>query len=86
MPSFKQSLDQFGIEVQTLHAKNVEQVEDYVYNMVRARSPVDLGAYKANHNRSSDKPNYYWDEDKRSGREPAPTGGKFPTFFVSTGC
>ena len=84
--SFAQDVDKFMLEVETLHTENVEAVEDYVYNQIRAKSPVDSGAYKANHNRSNDSPDYSWSPNKTSGQAPAPTGGKFPAFFVATGC
>ena len=82
--SFSQSLDDFvEIEVITKHQDNVEMVEDYVYNQIRAKSPVRDGVFKANHNRSSDAPDYSFDPDKTFSSEPAPTGGKFPVFFVA---
>ena len=84
--SFKADLDKFmKVEVITAHTENVEQVEDYVYNQVVAKSPVKSGAYRANHNRTSNSPDYSFSKSKTSGREPAPTGGKFPVFYVANG-
>ena len=83
---FAQDVDKFMLKVENTNQEITEQVEDYVYNQIRAKSPVDSGAYRASHNRSSNAPDYSWNPNKTSGQEPAPTGGKFPVFFVSTGC
>ena len=83
---FAQDLDKFMLEVDTQHTENVEAVEDYTYNQVRAKSPVDSGAYRSSHNRSNGSPDFSWNPNKKSSVEPAPTGGKYPVFYISTGC
>jgi len=84
--TFATDVDKFMLEVENQNKAITEAVEDAVYSQIRSKSPVDSGAYRSNHNRSNDNPNYDWNPNKTSSQEPAPTGGKFPVFYVSTGC
>ena len=73
-------------EIPKQHAIVVGNVEDYVYNFIIAHSPVDTGAYRANHHRTADSPNYSFDKNKTNNKEPKPviTNG-FKTFYVANG-
>jgi len=85
--SFASDLDDFvEVEIPKLHSENVTRVEEYVYNRILSTSPVDTGAYRANHNRSEGKPDYSFSKSTTHGRQSAPfTRDGLVSLFVSNG-
>lgn len=85
--TFKADLDTFTqVTVAKLHRANLASIEDYVYNFIVSTSPVDEGAYRANHHRTEGSPDASFDINKKSGKEPSPVGESgFKVFFVTNG-
>ncbi len=86
MSKFGQSIKFFEDDVTKKHAETVRGIEDYVYNQLRAKSPVLSGAYRSNHNRTLGAPDYTFSKDKTSSEEPQPTPeGSFFNMYISNG-
>ena len=60
-------------DLRIANANKVAEIEAFAYNALRAKSPVDTGAYRANHNRSASGPDHSFDPSKTSGEQPAPS-------------
>lgn len=74
------------IEVPKVFTKEVAAIEDYLYNFIISTSPVDTGAYRANHHRTADSPNFSFNPAKTSGKEPSPVGNDgFRKFYIANG-
>lgn len=86
MSRFGQALKFFEDETKKQYVKNLTGVENYVYNQLRAKSPVDSGAYRSNHNRSLGSPVYDFSKGKTNSVQPAPVAsGTFFNMYVSNG-
>ncbi len=86
MSEFGIALKFFVDEIREKHAKSVKGIEDYVYNQLRAKSPVLSGAYRSNHNRTVGAPDYSFDPGKTSSSAPAPIPeGSFFDMYISNG-
>ena len=85
--SFQSDINDFiKVQVPKQHAEVVGNVEDYVYNFVVLKAPRASGAFQANHHRTEGKPNYSFDKNITSNREPSPVKDDgFKKFFVANG-
>ena len=61
-------------------------VEAYTFDQVYSHSPVESGRYRANHNRTAEKPDFRFDWGKESGKAPPPRiRGPFTSLYIANG-
>lgn len=75
----------FVKDIAKVHAENTMKIEDYLYNFLLSNSPVDTGAYRANHNRSADKPDPSFNERVTFKIEPQPLVKGYKSLFITNG-
>lgn len=86
MSKFGQALKFFENENNKIHKQNIATVENYVYNQLRAKSPVDSGAYRSNHNRTIGAPLFTFRKGTTNSIQPAPVpAGTIFNMYVSNG-
>lgn len=83
--SFSSDAKGFISELAIKHAENVHNTEKALYSQIVLRSPVDTGAYRANHNRSADLPNFSFNKNKTSGTSSPPPKSKNLVYYISNG-
>jgi len=84
--SFAKDVDKFMEEVEEIHKENIIKVEDYTFNQIRSKSPVDTGAFKANHNRTVGRPNTSYSlSTTSSSNPPAVPSGSFFDMYIANG-
>lgn len=88
MTAFKSAYGEFMREMRANHADNVAKIEDELYNQIVDASVVATGAYRANHNRSTGAPDYFFDKTHTFGEAPPPplpSNIKDLVFYIANG-
>jgi len=83
--SFKSQTGEFMIKLQRMHDENIAKVEDALYNEIVDNSPVQSGAYRANHNRTADVPDYFFDETRTAAESPPPELPASKVLYIANG-